>query len=96
MSGICGIVTFDGVPVPRAAVDSMCAGAAHRGSNGTFVHRDGSVGLGYLAMEMRHFELGEVLMGRARRPYLLRSVRGESSRKALTPILSDSSDSTRR
>src|SRR5690606_27032104 len=52
MSGICGVVNFQGAPVGEAALESMAAAAHHRGPDGIAFHRDGAVGIGHLS---RHF-----------------------------------------
>ncbi len=59
MSGICGIIHFDGAPVSRAEVLRMANAAPHRGPHGTFIHCEGSVGLVYQSLEITPESVGE-------------------------------------
>lgn len=47
MSGIVGIVYFDGRPVESADLERMAASLAHRGPDGQGIWRKGSIGLGH-------------------------------------------------
>ena len=47
MSGIAGIVRFDGAPVEPGLIESMTAAMAHRGPDGIHHWRQGSVALGH-------------------------------------------------
>lgn len=50
MSGICGIVNFDGAPVDPAIIEKMTAAAAYRGPDGIACWRQGHVALAHLAL----------------------------------------------
>ena len=50
MSGICGIVNFDGKPVDPELLRKMAEAAAHRGPDGIRYWIDGNVGLAHLAL----------------------------------------------
>ncbi|MDQ3661537.1 MAG: hypothetical protein M3454_10850 [Actinomycetota bacterium] len=52
MSGICGIVNFDGVPIEPGALKKMAQAAAHRGPDGVRYHTEGTVGLAHLALNI--------------------------------------------
>jgi asparagine synthase (glutamine-hydrolysing) len=52
MSGICGMVNFDGAPVEPAALKEMALAAAHRGPDGVRYHAEGAVGLAHLALNI--------------------------------------------
>ncbi|HZZ87807.1 MAG TPA: asparagine synthase-related protein [Caulobacteraceae bacterium] len=52
MSGICGILRFDGEPAQPRAIDAMQRALAHLGPDGAFSICDGPVGLGVLAMNI--------------------------------------------
>lgn len=51
MSGICGIIRFDGGPVSRAELERMAARAAYRGRQGIHYHCEGSVGVACLSLD---------------------------------------------
>ncbi|EPC04239.1 hypothetical protein L861_02680 [Litchfieldella anticariensis FP35 = DSM 16096] len=51
MSGLCGIIKFDGSPVDRAEVERMAARAAHRGPHGIHYYYQAGVGLACLSMD---------------------------------------------
>ena len=59
MSGICGIVNFDGAPVELEALQRMARAAAHRGPDGIHYWRDGPVGLVNLALNITPESLRE-------------------------------------
>ncbi len=48
MSGICGILTFDGRSVPEETVRRMMAAAPHRGPDGDTIWTGAGAALGYL------------------------------------------------
>ena len=50
MSGICGIVNFDGEPVDPDLLHRMAQAAAYRGPDGIHYHIDGNVGFAHLAL----------------------------------------------
>ncbi len=50
MSGICGIVNFDGAPVDPALLRRMAEAAAYRGPDGITYWIEGNVGLAHLAL----------------------------------------------
>jgi asparagine synthase (glutamine-hydrolysing) len=50
MSGICGIVNFDGAPVDPEILRKMAGAAAYRGPDGIHYWIDGHVGLAHLAL----------------------------------------------
>lgn len=50
MSGICGIVNFDGAPVDPALLRRMAEAAAYRGPDGIRYWIEGNVGLAHLAL----------------------------------------------
>lgn len=50
MSGICGIVNFDGQPVQRSALESMADAAAYRGIDGTGYWLKGGLGFVHQAL----------------------------------------------
>jgi len=50
LSGICGIVDFDGAPVDPDLLRKLAQAAAHRGPDGIRCWTDGNVGLGHLAL----------------------------------------------
>lgn len=50
MSGICGIIHFDGAPVDADLLKKMTEASAHRGRDGIYYWIHGNVGLAYLAM----------------------------------------------
>jgi asparagine synthase (glutamine-hydrolysing) len=52
VSGICGIVNFDGAPVDPEVLKNMAQAAAHRGPNGIHYHTEGSVGFAHLALNI--------------------------------------------
>ena len=52
MSGICGMVNFDGAPVEPGALEKMAQAAAHRGPDGVRYHTEGAVGLAHLALNI--------------------------------------------
>ena len=52
MSGICGIVNFDGSPVEPEVLRRMADAASHRGPDGIRYWREGSVGFGNLALNV--------------------------------------------
>ena len=52
MSGICGIVNFDGAPVKPEILREMADAAAHRGPDGIGYWREGSAGLANLALNI--------------------------------------------
>jgi asparagine synthase (glutamine-hydrolysing) len=52
MSGICGIVNFDGAPVRPEVLEKMAEAAAHRGPDGIRYWREGSAGLANLALNI--------------------------------------------
>ncbi len=51
MSGICGIIRLDGVPVDRAELESMTSRAAYRGVDGIEYHCEGPVGIACLSLD---------------------------------------------
>ena len=50
MSGIAGVVDFDGRPVDRAALGRLASAAPHRGPDGTSIVVDGAVGMVHQAL----------------------------------------------
>ncbi len=50
MSGICGIINFDGAPVDSAMLEKMAQAAAYRGPDGIRYWIEGNVGLAHLAL----------------------------------------------
>ena len=52
MSGICGIVNFDGSPVEPEVLQKMAGAASHRGPDGIRYWREGPVGLANLALNI--------------------------------------------
>ena len=52
MSGICGIVAFDGVPVEPEVLRKMADVAAHRGPDGIRYWYEGAAGLAHLALDL--------------------------------------------
>ena len=52
MSGICGIMHFDGASARSETLTSMIDAAEHRGPDGIGTWRDGSVGLAHLALNV--------------------------------------------
>lgn len=52
MSGICGILHRDQVPVERAVLQRMADAARHRGPDGIHMYVDGPVGLAHLALHI--------------------------------------------
>lgn len=50
MSGICGIIHFDGAPVEPAMLEKMAQAAAYRGPDGIYYWIEGNVGLAHLAL----------------------------------------------
>ena len=61
MSGIAGIVHFDGRPVRRTQVQGMVDAMAHRGPDGHDVYVEGAVGLGHARLHTTPESLTEVL-----------------------------------
>ena len=59
MSGICGIVNFDGAPVELEDLQKMARAAAHRGPDGIHYWRNGPVGLVNLALNITPESLRE-------------------------------------
>jgi len=59
LSGICGIVNFDGAPVELEALQKMARAAAHRGPDGIHYWRNGPVGLVNLALNITPESLRE-------------------------------------
>ncbi|MDI5934204.1 asparagine synthetase B family protein [Halomonas kalidii] len=59
MSGICGIIRFDGAPAERAELERMAARAAYRGPDGIHYHFDGPVGVACLALDATPDGTGE-------------------------------------
>jgi asparagine synthase (glutamine-hydrolysing) len=57
MSGICGLIRFDGSPVRDSDLDRMAAALAHRGPDRTRKHRSGSVGIAHLLRRVTHEDL---------------------------------------
>lgn len=51
MSGLCGLIAFDGARADRAALDAMCAAAAYRAPDGARVWCAGAAGLAHLAFD---------------------------------------------
>ena len=51
MSGICGIVRFDGAAVTRVELEKMVSPAAYRGPDGITYFQDGPVGIACLSLE---------------------------------------------
>ncbi|MEN8144867.1 MAG: asparagine synthase-related protein [Gemmatimonadota bacterium] len=52
MSGICGILTFDGRPVSEEAVRRMMSAAPHRGPDGDSTWTGAGAGLGYQSLQI--------------------------------------------
>jgi asparagine synthase (glutamine-hydrolysing) len=52
MSGICGVINFDGAPVGPTVLKKMARAAAHRGPDGVRYHTEGAVGLAHLALNI--------------------------------------------
>ncbi len=50
MSGICGLIHFDGAPVDPAALKGMASAAIHRGPDGVTYWSGDGAGLAYLAL----------------------------------------------
>ncbi len=59
MSGVCGIVNFDGAPVESETLEKMAQAAAHRGPDGIRYWRNGSAGLANLALNLTPESLRE-------------------------------------
>jgi len=90
MSGICGIIHFDGVPTRQETLRALIEAAEHRGPDGISTWRDGSVGLAHLALNVTpeseredqplvNREAGHVLVADARvdnRDALISALRG--------------------
>jgi asparagine synthase (glutamine-hydrolysing) len=51
VSGICGIIRLDGVPVGRAELEMMTSRAAYRGADGIEYYCDGPVGIACLSLD---------------------------------------------
>ena len=51
MSGICGIIHFDGTPVERGELEGMARRAAYRGPQGIHYHCEGHVGVACLELD---------------------------------------------
>ena len=51
MSGICGIIHFDGTPVEKGELERMAMRAAYRGTGGMYYHCDGPVGVACLELD---------------------------------------------
>lgn len=66
MSGICGIVNFDGAPVEPEDLQNMAEAAAHRGPDGIRFWRQGSAGIANLALNItpESFSERQPLVGR--------------------------------
>ena len=60
MSGLCGVVRWDGGGVEAEHVERMVESARWRGPDGVGVHVDGQVGLGYLAQHVTPESVREV------------------------------------
>lgn len=54
MSGICGVIHFDGAPLNPQVLTSMAASAAHRGPDGIDCWIDEHAGLAHLALRVTH------------------------------------------
>ena len=52
MSGVCGLISFDGTPVEPKALQKMAQAAAHRGPDGVHYWTGGNVGLAHLALNI--------------------------------------------
>jgi len=52
MSGISGVVHFDGRPAERKTLEAMAAAASHRGPDGIRHHASGPAGLSHLALDV--------------------------------------------
>ena len=52
MSGLCGVVRWDGGGVEAEHVERMVDAVRWRGPDGVGVHVEGQVGLGYLAQHV--------------------------------------------
>lgn len=52
MSGMCGIIRFDGGPVSRTELERMVSRAKHRGPDGVHYHCVGSVGIACLSLDI--------------------------------------------
>ena len=59
MSGICGIVRWDGVPVDAAWITAMMEAASWRGPDGSGYEVNGSIGIGYLSHQVTPESVGE-------------------------------------
>ena len=59
MSGICGIINFNGAPVDRKALSRMAEAASHRGPDGIRYRTDGNVGFAHLALHITPESLRE-------------------------------------
>ena len=60
MSGILGLVNWNGAPVEADSLESMATAGAHRGPDGTDLWHEGNVGFGYLALRLTPESLEEV------------------------------------
>jgi asparagine synthase (glutamine-hydrolysing) len=59
MSGLCGIVNYDGAPVDLHILNQMAAAAGHRGPDGVGIWIDGAVGFAHLALHITPESLHE-------------------------------------
>jgi asparagine synthase (glutamine-hydrolysing) len=59
MSGVCGVVNFDGTPVEAETLEKMAQAAAHRGPDGIRYWRNGSAALANLALNLTPESLRE-------------------------------------
>jgi asparagine synthase (glutamine-hydrolysing) len=60
LSGICGIVRFDGAPVLRRDIERQLRALAHRGPDGAHAICDGGIGFGRLALRVTREDRFEV------------------------------------
>ena len=59
MSGLCGIIRWDGAPMDPAWINAMMSAASWRGPDGSGCEVNGSVGIGYLSHQVTPESVGE-------------------------------------
>src|SRR5262245_22055975 len=59
MSGIAGVVRFDGMPIEPGLIEGMTSALSHRGPDGLSQWSDGPVGMGHCLLQTTPESLGE-------------------------------------